>query len=176
MMAMSLTSKVDYKKGCGPFAPEVYRIEYPDYYKNGQGMTEEEFAEQQLTYLRESLRKIVSPDNLAAIIIEIVQGEGGFKVAPEGYLRGLREICSKHGIMLIFDEVQSGFGRTGEWAAYNHFNITPDISTWAKSLGSGMPISAVIGKAEYMDRAAARYNRRHLYRQSSCMRCCKCDH
>lgn len=155
MMAMTLTSKVDYKKGCGPFSPEVYRIEYPDYYKNGQGMSEDEFAEQQLTYLKESFRKIVAPTDLAAIIIEIVQGEGGFKVAPEKYLKGLREICTEHGIMLIFDEVQSGFCRTGEWSAYNHFNVKPDISTWAKSLGSGMPISAVIGKAEYMDQAAA---------------------
>lgn len=154
MMAMTLTSKVDYKIGCGPFAPEVYRFEYPDYYKNGQGMTQDEFSDKQLIYMRECFKKFVSPKEVAAIIIEIVQGEGGFKVAPAKYLKGLRELCDEYGIMLIFDEVQSGFGRTGEWAAYDHFNITPDISTWAKSMGSGMPISCVIGKAEVMDAAA----------------------
>lgn len=154
MMAMSLTSKVDYKTACGPFAPEVYRIEFPDYYKNGKGMTEDEFADKELRYLRESFRKVVAPQNVAAIIIEIVQGEGGFKVAPAKYLKGLREICNEYGIMLIFDEVQAGFGRTGAWASYNHFDVTPDLSTWAKSMGSGMPISAVIGRAEVMDAAA----------------------
>ena len=153
MMAMTLTSKVDYKIGCGPFAPEVYRIEYPDFYKNGQGMTEDEFADQQLTYLHECFRKMIAPTEVAAIIIEIVQGEGGFKVAPAKYLRGLRDLCNKYGIMLIFDEVQSGFGRTGAWSAYEHFDVTPDLSTWAKSMGSGMPISAVIGRAEVMDSA-----------------------
>jgi 4-aminobutyrate aminotransferase/(S)-3-amino-2-methylpropionate transaminase len=154
MMAMSLTSKVDYKIGCGPYAPEVYRIEYPDFFKNGQGMTEDEFADKELRYLKECFRKMVAPQHVAAIIIEIVQGEGGFKVAPAKYLKGLRDICTEHGIMLIFDEVQSGFGRTGAWSAYEHFDVTPDLSTWAKSMGSGMPISAVIGKASVMDSAA----------------------
>lgn len=154
MMAMSLTSKVDYKTGCGPFAPEVYRIEYPDFYKNGQGMTEDEFADKELRYLNECFRKMVAPKQVAAIIIEIVQGEGGFKVAPAKYLRGLRDLCDEHGIMLIFDEVQAGFGRTGAWAAYNHFDVIPDLSTWAKSMGSGMPISCVIGKQHVMDAAA----------------------
>ena len=83
----------------------------------------------------------------------MVQGEGGFNVAPQRYVEGLRNFCDKHGIMLIFDEVQSGFCRTGKWGAFQHYNVIPDISTWAKSLGSGMPIGAVIGKQEVMDAA-----------------------
>ena len=83
----------------------------------------------------------------------MVQGEGGFNVAPSAYLKGLRAFCDKHGILLIFDEIQSGFGRTGAWSAYEQFGVTPDLSTWAKSMGSGMPIAAVMGKAEVMDKA-----------------------
>ena len=155
MMAMTLTSKVDYKVNCGPFAPEVYRLPFPNYYRYNAGLSEGDFVESQLKRLRESARNLVSPDSLAAIIIEVVQGEGGFNVAPIGYLQGLRDFCDEHGIILIFDEVQSGFGRTGKWGAYEHFGVTPDISTWAKSLGSGMPIGALLGKAHVMDAAAA---------------------
>ncbi len=93
-------------------------------------------------------------EHVAAIIIEPVQGEGGFVPAPAAYLRGLREICDEHGILLICDEVQSGFCRTGRWAAYEHAGIVPDLSTWAKSMGGGLPIAAVIGRAEVMDAAA----------------------
>ena len=153
MMAMTLTSKVPYKTGCGPFAPEVYRIPFPNVYRYADGMNEEVFAAQELKKLKEYFKNTVSPENLAAIIIELVQGEGGFNVAPKSYVQGLRKICDKHGIMLIFDEVQSGFCRTGEWAAYSHFGVLPDISTWAKSMGSGMPIGAVLGRAEVMDAA-----------------------
>jgi len=153
LMAMTLTSKVAYKKGCGPFAPEVYRIPFPNIYRYDRGQDEETFAVEQLLYLKEYFKNTVSPKNLAAIIIEVVQGEGGFNVAPRSYVAGLRKICNEHGIQLIFDEVQSGFCRTGAWAAYEHFGVLPDISTWAKSMGSGMPIAAVIGRAEVMDAA-----------------------
>lgn len=97
---------------------------------------------------------MVDPGNVAAIIIEPVQGEGGINPAPKKYLEGLRKFCDDHGIMLIFDEVQSGFGRTGNWASWQNYGVTPDISTYAKSLGSGMPIAAILGKAEVMDSAA----------------------
>ena len=96
---------------------------------------------------------VVDPKNVAAIIIEPIQGEGGFNPAPQEYLEGLRAYCDEHGIILIFDEVQSGFGRTGHWASWQHYNVQPDISIYAKSLGSGMPIAAVVGKAEIMDAA-----------------------
>jgi 4-aminobutyrate aminotransferase/(S)-3-amino-2-methylpropionate transaminase len=96
---------------------------------------------------------VVNPNQVAAIIVEVIQGEGGFNPIPAGYLQGLREFCDRHGIVLIFDEVQSGFCRTGKWAAYEHYSVRPDLSTWAKSMGSGMPLGCVIGKAEVMDGA-----------------------
>jgi 4-aminobutyrate aminotransferase/(S)-3-amino-2-methylpropionate transaminase len=151
MMAMTLTSKVGYKLGCGPFAPEVYRLPFPDFYRHGNGLNLDEFSDIHLRELEEFFHTNVPAEQVAAIIIEPVQGEGGFHVAPKKYLQGLRSVCDKYGIMLILDEVQSGFGRTGKWAAYLHYNIIPDISTWAKSMGSGMPIGAVIGKAHIMD-------------------------
>lgn len=154
MMAMTLTSKINYKLDCGPFAPEVYRLPFPNFYHKGNGMTEYEFAEQELQKLHDATHHLVDPNAVAAIIIEIVQGEGGFNIAPKRYIEGLREFCDEFGIMLIFDEVQSGFCRTGKWGSYEHFDVIPDISTWAKSLGSGMPIGAVIGKQEVMDAAA----------------------
>lgn len=151
MMSMTLTSKVGYKLGCGPFAPEVYRIPFPDYYRYGNGLDLDQFSDVHLRELEDFFHTNVPAEQVAAIIIEPVQGEGGFNVVPEKYLKGLRSICDKYGIMLILDEVQSGFGRTGKWAAYQHYDVTPDISTWAKSMGSGMPIGAVIGKAHVMD-------------------------
>jgi len=153
LMAMTLTSKVGYKPDCGPFAPEVYRTQYPNFYRYGAGRTESDFVKAELHRLEELTHNTVAPENLAAIILEVVQGEGGFNVAPSAYLKGLRAFCDKHGILLIFDEIQSGFGRTGAWSAYEQFGVTPDLSTWAKSLGSGMPIAAVMGKAEVMDKA-----------------------
>jgi 4-aminobutyrate aminotransferase / (S)-3-amino-2-methylpropionate transaminase / 5-aminovalerate transaminase len=153
LMALSLTSKTAYKTDCGPFAPEVYRLPFPNHYKYGNGMEMDAFVEQELHRLRQAFSSMVAADQVAAIIIEPVQGEGGFNVVPKKYLQGLRQICDEHGILLIIDEVQSGFGRTGKWAAYQHYDVTPDLSTWAKSMGSGMPIGCVIGKAEIMDAA-----------------------
>jgi len=154
LMAMTLTSRTSYSIGCGPFAPEVYRIDYPNYYKKGAGMSQDEFADQELKKLHKFFKTYVRAEDLAAIIIELVQGEGGFHVAPKKYVEGLREICDEYGIRLIFDEVQTGFGRTAAWGAMEHFGVTPDLSTWAKSMGSGLPIGCVIGKAEVMDAAA----------------------
>lgn len=153
MMAMSLTSKVAYKVGCGPFAPEVYQLPFPNFYRYGMNRDMEEFVKFELKRLRESTHNLVDPKNLAAVVIEPVQGEGGFNPVPKKYLEGLREFCDEHGIMLIIDEIQSGFGRTGKWACWQNYNVTPDISTYAKSLGSGMPIAAVVGRTEVMDAA-----------------------
>lgn len=154
MMGMTLTSKVNYKAGCGPFAPEVYRIDFPVYRKAVQTISEEAFAAQEIRRLKDFFKTNVRAEEVAAIIIEIVQGEGGFFVAPKSYIQQLRRLCDETDIMLIFDEVQSGFGRTGKWAAYEHYDVIPDISTWAKSMGSGVPIAAVMGKAHIMDAAA----------------------
>ena len=153
-MGMSLTSKINYKKDCGPFAPEVYRMEYPNFYKNGKGGSEDDFSIQEIKRLEEFVKSYVDVNSVAAIILELVQGEGGFNIAPRKYIKLLRQFCDDHGVMLIFDEVQTGFCRTAKWGAYQHYDVTPDISTWAKSMGSGMPIGAVIGKAEVMDAAA----------------------
>ncbi len=153
MMGMSLTSKTRYKVGCGPFAPEIYRLPFPNHFRDGGGLELEAFVERELARLEEAFVNVVAASQVAAIIIEPVLGEGGFIPAPAAYLRGLREICDRHGIVLVFDEVQSGFGRTGRWAAYEHAGVIPDISTWAKSMGGGMPISAVLGKADILDRA-----------------------
>ncbi len=154
MMAMTLTSKINYKIDCGPFAPEVYRLNFPNYYHHGAGLSEDDFSEQELLRLHDATHSVVDPNNVAAIILELVQGEGGFNVAPKRYIQGLREFCDQFGIMLIFDEVQTGFCRTGKWGAHEHYGVTPDISTWAKSMGSGMPIGAVIGRADVIDAAA----------------------
>lgn len=154
MMAMTLTSKIKYKLNCGPFAPEVYRLPFPNYYRYSGKRNMEVFVRSELKRLRESVHNVVNPDNLAAVIIEPIQGEGGFNPVPKEYLEGLRSFCDDHGIMLIFDEVQSGFGRTGEWASWQHYGVVPDISTYAKSLGSGMPIAAVLGRSDIMDAAA----------------------
>lgn len=153
MMGMSLTSKTGYKVNCGPFAPEVYRLPFPNYYRWGEGLSLGRFVERELDRLRDAFLTLISGERVAAVIIEPVQGEGGFVPAPEAYMKGLRQICDENASLLIADEVQSGFGRTGRWAAYEHSGVVPDISTWAKSLGSGLPIAAVIGKAEVMDKA-----------------------
>ncbi|CAN5194722.1 4-aminobutyrate--2-oxoglutarate transaminase [soil metagenome] len=153
LMAMSLTSKINYKLNCGPFAPEVYRLTFPDLYHYRDGLSEDEFVKRELKKLEDATHSLVEVESVAAIILELVQGEGGFNIVPKKYVEGLREFCDRNGIMLIFDEVQTGFCRTGKWGAYEHYNVTPDLSTWAKSMGSGMPIGAVIGKQHIMDAA-----------------------
>jgi len=152
-MAMSLTSKISYKENCGPFNPEIYRLQFPSYYHYGDGLSYDNFIKREIDRLNNFFNEYVSPNNVAAIIIELIQGEGGFNVAPVEYVKELRKICDKNNIVLIFDEVQSGFCRTGKWAAYQHYDVVPDISTWAKAMGSGLPIGAVIGKQEIMDSA-----------------------
>ncbi|MBV6644628.1 MAG: aspartate aminotransferase family protein [Cyclobacteriaceae bacterium] len=155
MMAMTLTSKVGYKSGCGPYVPEVYRLPYPYYGPElAQLFDEDTFVKQQIKELEHFFSAYVPADQIACVIVEVVQGEGGFNVLSKSYLQELREICTRHGILLVLDEVQTGFGRTGEWAGYQHYDVIPDLSTWAKSMGSGMPIGCVIGKAAIMDAAA----------------------
>ena len=154
MMAMTLTAKTGNKLGCGPFAGEVYRLDYPNYFRYGRAFKNEEtYINYEIQKLRDFFLTHADVSNMAAVILELVQGEGGFNVCPPAYLKALRQVCDEKGMLLIIDEVQSGFGRTGKWAAYEHYDVRPDISTWAKSMGSGMPIGCVIGKAEIMDLA-----------------------
>ncbi|OAB60270.1 4-aminobutyrate--2-oxoglutarate transaminase [Leptolyngbya valderiana BDU 20041] len=151
LLAGTLTSKVHLKQGCGPYAPEVYRLPFPRPLP-GETISEADLVSRELGRLERAFHDTVAASQVAAIIIEVVQGEGGFSVAPKAYLQGLRRICDEHGIVLIFDEVQSGFCRTGKWAAYEHFGVKPDLSPWAKAMGGGLPMACVIGKASVMDR------------------------
>lgn len=151
LLATTLTSKTRLKEGCGPYAPEVYRLPFPKALP-GEAIDEAALVERELDRLACTFADTVSASQVAAIIIEVVQGEGGFNVAPKAYLEGLRRICDEHGIVLIFDEVQSGFCRTGTWAGYEHSGVKPDLSPWAKAMGGGLPIAAVVGKASVMDK------------------------
>ena len=153
LLGMSLTSKVSYKLGCGPFAPEIYRVNFPDALRGGGYDDPEGFARRELARVRRALKTRVAPTDLAAILVEPVLGEGGFVPLPPAYLTGLRALCDEHGILLVLDEVQTGFGRTGAWAAHQVYGIVPDISTYAKAMGGGLPIAAVVGRAEVMDAA-----------------------
>jgi 4-aminobutyrate aminotransferase / (S)-3-amino-2-methylpropionate transaminase / 5-aminovalerate transaminase len=148
LLAMSLTSKTHpYKAGFEPFASDVYRIPFAYPYRGENGATAETFAE----CLENAFKRSVAAESVAAVIAEPVLGEGGFIVPPAGYFKIVQDICRKHGIVFIADEVQSGFARTGKWFASEHFGIEPDLITMAKSMGGGMPIAAVTGRAEIMD-------------------------
>jgi 4-aminobutyrate aminotransferase / (S)-3-amino-2-methylpropionate transaminase / 5-aminovalerate transaminase len=145
LLSLSLTSKTHpYKAGLGPFAPEVYRVPFPNDYRGPS-------ADEALAALERALITQVAAETVAAIVIEPVQGEGGFVVAPQEFLEGVRRICDENGIVLVVDEVQTGFGRTGKMFAIEHYGIEPDLMIVAKSIAAGLPLSGVIGKAEIMD-------------------------
>ncbi len=147
--AMALTTSKTGYKGVNQLMPSgVYVAPFP--YAFRLGMTEEQAAQYSLAALEELLISQISPADTAAILIEPVLGEGGYVVPPVTFMRGLRELCTKHGIMLIFDEVQSGFGRTGKWLAQEHFGVVPDIMTVAKGIASGLPLSGIISSLDLM--------------------------
>ncbi|GGE13854.1 4-aminobutyrate--2-oxoglutarate transaminase [Marinithermofilum abyssi] len=155
LLTMSLTSKVKpYKFGFGPFAPETYKLPYPYYYRRPEGMTPEEVDQELLRQAQDFLLGEVAPETIAAVIMEPVQGEGGFLAPSKTFVQGIKALCEEHGILFIADEVQTGFGRTGKLFAMEHFDVVPDLMTMSKSLGAGIPISAVTGRAEIMDSAA----------------------
>jgi 4-aminobutyrate aminotransferase/(S)-3-amino-2-methylpropionate transaminase len=148
LMGMALTGKYQpYKVGFGPFPTDVYHVPFPDPALKDGGAAA-------LKHLETIFKADIGPDNVAAIIIEPVQGEGGFNIVPFEFMKALRDICTKHGIVFIVDEIQSGFARTGKWFAVEHSGIEPDLVTMAKSMAGGFPISAVCGKAEIMDAPA----------------------
>ncbi len=150
LMTMTMTAKVKpYKYRFGPFAPEVYRAPFPYPYR--MNMTPEAAADYCIEELKRMFIGEVAPDQVAAIVIEPVQGEGGFMISPPGFLRELRALCDEHGILLVADEIQSGFCRTGKMFAVEHDGVVPDLITIAKSMGAGMPISGVVGRADIMD-------------------------
>jgi 4-aminobutyrate aminotransferase / (S)-3-amino-2-methylpropionate transaminase / 5-aminovalerate transaminase len=152
LLAMSLTSKVHpYKAGFGPFAPEIYRVPYAYCYRCSYNLTHPSCAVACVDALEDFFKRYVEADKVAAVIVEPVLGEGGFVVPPADYLPRLRALTERHGILLIADEVQTGFGRTGKLFAVEHSGVVPDILITAKSLAGGLPLSAVTGRAEVMD-------------------------
>lgn len=152
LMSLSLTSKVKpYKAGFGPFAPDTYRLPYPDYYRAPAQMTPEEVDREILRQIEELFIKEVLPESVAAIILEPVQGEGGFIMPSSRFVQGIRQLCDQYGIAMIADEIQTGFGRTGKLFAMEHYGVAADIITMSKSIAAGMPLSAVTGRADWMD-------------------------
>jgi 4-aminobutyrate aminotransferase len=148
MMGLALTGKVaPYKAGFGPFPGEVYHVPFPIPLHGVQ-------VEDSLKALQWLFKADIEPKRVAAILLEPVQGEGGFYVAPPEFMRALRKLCDEHGILLIVDEIQTGFGRTGKWFAMEHYDVAPDLMTLAKSLAGGLPLSAVTGRAAVMDAPA----------------------
>ena len=152
LMGMTLTSKVKpYKFGYGPLAPEVYRMPYAYCYRCSFGLTYPSCGTACADHLEEFFINHVAAEQTAAVIAEPIQGEGGFVTPPPEYFPKLKAICEKYGIVLIIDEVQSGAGRTGKYFAIDHWGVTPDVITMAKSFAGGMPLSAVIGRADMMN-------------------------
>jgi 4-aminobutyrate aminotransferase/(S)-3-amino-2-methylpropionate transaminase len=145
LLSLTLTSKTHpYKAGLGPFAPEVYRAPFPNEYRGPS-------AAEALEALERALVTQVAAETVAAIVLEPVQGEGGFVVAPPEFVEGVRRICDDNGIVFVVDEVQTGFGRTGRMWGIEHYDVEPDLVTVAKSIAAGLPLSGVIGNAEIMD-------------------------
>ncbi len=151
-LTMALTSKYAlFKKGFGPFAPEIYRLPVPNLYRTPPGMTPEDYLNWTMWNLENALIAHVDASAVAAIIIEPIIGEGGFIPVPAPFLRKIRELCDRHNIVMIADEVQSGFGRSGKLFAIEYSDVAPDLMVTAKSLAAGTPLSAVTGKAEIVD-------------------------
>ena len=145
LLALTMTSRTHpYKTGLGPFAPEVYRAPYPNPYRGPD-------AETALAALERMLSTHVGADHVATIVFEPQQGEGGFIPADPEFVRGLRRLCDEHGIVLVADEVQTGFGRTGRMFAMEHFDVEADLIVVAKSIAGGLPLSGVVGRASIMD-------------------------
>jgi 4-aminobutyrate aminotransferase / (S)-3-amino-2-methylpropionate transaminase / 5-aminovalerate transaminase len=148
LMALALTGKINpYKAGFGPFPADTFHVPFPDAYRGGS-------TENSLAAIETLFKSSVEPSRVAAIIIEPVQGEGGFNVAPFEFMRELRALCDRHGIVFIADEIQTGFGRTGRMFGVEHAGVEPDLITVAKSLAGGFPLSGVVGRAAIMDSVA----------------------
>ena len=152
LLTMSLTSKMKpYKFGFGPYAPEIYRMPYAYCYRCAFGLEYPTCELHCAYFLKEFFNTHIASEQVGALIVEPVLGEGGFVVPPKGYFQVLKKICEDSGIVFIADEVQTGFGRTGKMFAIEHFEVAPDLMTMAKSIAGGLPLSAITGRAEVMD-------------------------
>ncbi|MCY8960176.1 4-aminobutyrate--2-oxoglutarate transaminase [Bacillus atrophaeus] len=153
-MTMSMTSKVKpYKFGFGPFAPEVYQAPFPYYYQKPAGMSDESYDDFIIQSFHDFFVATVAPETVACVVMEPVQGEGGFIIPSKRFVQHIADFCKQHGIVFVADEIQTGFARTGTYFAIEHFDVVPDLITVSKSLAAGLPLSGVIGKAEMMDAA-----------------------
>jgi 4-aminobutyrate aminotransferase len=146
------TSSARYRTRYHPLLPSVYQTPYPSCFRCPFGRKQNDCELECLAWLKAMLERVITPEEVAAVIIEPVLGEGGYMPAPRRFLRELHELCSSHGMLLIFDEVQSGMGRTGSWFAADHYGVTPDIMTVAKGIASGLPLSAVVSRHDLMDK------------------------
>lgn len=153
-MTMSMTSKVKpYKFGFGPFASEVYQAPYPYTYHKPDGVSEKAYVDQVIEEFNDFFISTVAPETVACVVMEPVQGEGGFIIPPKKFVQAVSKFCKEHGIVFVADEIQTGFGRTGTLFAIEQFDVVPDLVTVSKSLAAGLPLSGVVGKAEIMDAA-----------------------
>lgn len=151
-LTLAMTSKFNlFKKGFGPFAPDVYRLPFPNLYRRPPGLGAEDWVDWHVSQLDHAFTAYVDPSHVACVVIEPVLGEGGFLPAPARWLQRLRERCDEHGMLLVADEVQSGMGRTGKLWAIEHAGVVPDLVATAKSLAAGLPLSAVVGRAEVLE-------------------------
>ena len=153
-LTMSMTSKVrPYKLGFGPFASDVYQAPYPNFSEKPEKLSDEEYVDYTIQQLRDFFISTVDPETVACIVMEPVQGEGGFIIPDQKFVEAIKEICNEYGIVFVADEIQSGFARTGKTFAMEHFGVVPDLVTVSKSLAAGFPLSGVVGRAEIMDSA-----------------------
>ncbi|GAA6818310.1 4-aminobutyrate--2-oxoglutarate transaminase [Helicobacter pylori] len=153
-LTMSMTSKVrPYKFGFGPFASEIYQAPYPNLSEKPANVTEEEFVVQSIARLKDFFIETVDPEEVACVVMEPVQGEGGFVIPPKAFVQEVKAICEANGIVFVVDEIQTGFARTGKMFAIEHFGVEPDLMTVSKSLAAGFPLSGVVGKKEILDSA-----------------------
>lgn len=151
-LTMGMTSKVNpYKVGFGPFASDIYQAPFPHSYQRPAHMTEDEYIDYTIGRFDEFFKATASPETIACLVMEPVQGEGGFIIPPQRFVEHVYNFCQKHGILFIADEIQAGFSRTGKLFAMEHFGIVPDLMTTSKSLAAGVPLSAVVGRAEVVN-------------------------
>lgn len=154
-LTMGMTSKVKpYKFGFGPFAPEIYQAPYPYLYRKPSEMTEENYVNKVIEEFKDFFIAAVAPETVACIVMEPVQGEGGFIIPPKKFVQVVSEFCNEHGIVFVADEIQTGFGRTGTMFAMEQFDVVPDVITVSKSLAAGLPLSGVVGRTEILNAAA----------------------
>ncbi|UOQ92289.1 4-aminobutyrate--2-oxoglutarate transaminase [Halobacillus shinanisalinarum] len=153
-LTMGMTSKVKpYKFGFGPFTPELYQAPSPYLYHKPENLTDNEYIDLKIEEFKEFFTATVAPETVACVVMEPVQGEGGFVIPPKRFVQFVSDFCKEHGMTFVADEIQTGFGRTGKLFGIEHFNVTPDLMTVSKSLAAGLPLSGVVGRTEILNAA-----------------------